>query len=80
MLLENKVVIITGGSRGIGRRVSLARHGADVVVNYCSDHSPGPGQMGPAEEVIEAIRVMGRKAIGVEADVADPENCTYAAA
>jgi L-rhamnose 1-dehydrogenase len=75
MLLENKVVIITGGSRGIGRGVALAaaRHGADVVVNYRNDRSPGPGQPGPAEEVVEAIRAMGRGAIGVEADVADPE-------
>jgi L-rhamnose 1-dehydrogenase len=75
MLLKDKVVIVTGGSRGIGRGVALAaaRHGADVVVNYRSDRSPGPGQMGPAEEVIEEIRAMGRGAIGVEADVADPE-------
>jgi NAD(P)-dependent dehydrogenase (short-subunit alcohol dehydrogenase family) len=35
-LLEDKVVIVTGGSRGIGRAIAIecARHGADVVVNY----------------------------------------------
>jgi len=75
MLLKDKVVIVTGGSRGIGRGVALAaaRHGADVVVNWRSDHSPGPGQLGPGAEVVEEIRALGRGAVGVEADVADPE-------
>ena len=46
MLLEDKVVILTGASRGIGRAVALgcAREGADVVVNYLS---------GPGAEVVE---------------------------
>ena len=55
MLLEGKVVIITGASRGIGRAVALgcAREGADVVVNDLS----GPGA------VVEEIRALGRRAV-----------------
>jgi L-rhamnose 1-dehydrogenase len=66
MLLEGKAVIVTGASRGIGRAVAIgcAREGADVVVNYRS---------GPGPEVVEEIRSIGRRAVTVEADVADPE-------
>lgn len=73
MLLEGKVVAVTGGSRGIGRAVALAcaRAGADIVVNFRTggdaDASSGPGQ-----EVLEAIRGLGRQAIAVEGNVADP--------
>lgn len=66
MLLEGRVVIVTGASRGIGRAVAIgcAREGADVVVNYRS---------GPGLEVVEEIRTLGRRAVPAEADVADPE-------
>jgi len=66
MLLEGKAVIVTGASRGIGRAVAIgcAREGADVVVNYRS---------GPGPEVVEEIQAIGRRAVPVEADVADPE-------
>jgi len=66
MLLEGRVVIITGASRGIGRAVALgcAREGADVVVNYLS---------GPGAEVVEEIRALGRRAVPAQGDVADPE-------
>jgi L-rhamnose 1-dehydrogenase len=65
MLLEGKVVIITGASRGIGRAVALgcAREGADVVINDLS----GPGA------VVEEIRALGSRAVPAEGDVADPE-------
>ena len=65
MLLEDKVVIITGASRGIGRAVALgcAREGANVVVNDLS----GPGA------VVEEIRALGRRAVPAEGDVADPD-------
>jgi 3-oxoacyl-[acyl-carrier protein] reductase len=62
--LENRVAIVTGGSRGIGRAVALelAARGAAVVVNYNS--SPDK-----AEEVVKAIQAGGGKAAAFQADV-----------
>jgi len=63
--LKNKVALVTGSSRGIGRAIAilLARKGADVVVNYASNAKA-------AQEVLDLIRQMGRKAMAVKADVA----------
>lgn len=64
MELENKVAIVTGGGRGIGRAISLelAKNGADVAVNYVSSRES-------ADSVAEEIRAMGRKALVIQADV-----------
>ncbi|MFI9214827.1 SDR family oxidoreductase [Streptomyces werraensis] len=61
-----RVAVVTGGSRGIGRAVSLqlARDGLSVVVNYTRDTAS-------AEETVKAITADGGKAIAVRADVAD---------
>ena len=66
MRLANKVSLITGASRGIGRAIALAyaREGADVVVNYSSS-------VGAAEKVADEVRALGRRALVVQADVAD---------
>lgn len=68
MLLKDKVVLITGGSRGIGAAVAveMARQGADVAIN---SHSGGSA----AAEVIAAVEAQGRRCISVEGDVALPE-------
>jgi len=73
MLLEDKVVAVTGGSRGIGRAIALAcaGAGADVVVNFRTGEN-ADGSNGPGQEVLETIRGIGRRAIAVEGDVADP--------
>jgi len=65
MKLAGKAAVVTGSSRGVGRNVALAygREGADVLVNYTSSE-------GPAQEVVEQLRNMGRKAVAVRADVA----------
>ncbi|ASS99973.1 MULTISPECIES: 3-oxoacyl-[acyl-carrier-protein] reductase [Geobacillus] len=68
-MLEGKMALVTGASRGIGRAVALelARQGANVAVNYA-------GSEAKANEVVEAIRSLGREAIAVQADVARAED------
>ena len=65
MNLENKVALVTGSSRGVGRAVALgfAQRGAKVVVNYTSNQ-------GAADEVVAEVESMGSSAIAVKADVA----------
>ena len=64
MRLKDKVAIVTGGSRGMGRAycVSMAREGAAVVVNYVSDARA-------AEEVVQEITKAGGQAVAHRADV-----------
>lgn len=64
--LTNKVALVTGGSRGIGRAVAveLAARGAAVVVNY--HKSPDA-----ANEVVKQIQDAGGKAAAMQADVSD---------
>lgn len=67
--LSDRVAIVTGGSRGIGRAISfaLAGAGATVVVNY-------RGNTAAAEETLAAIAAMGGKAIAIQADVANGDD------
>lgn len=71
MLLENKVVLVTGASRGIGRAtaVEAARQGADIAVNTFRDEAA-------AAEVVAEIEALGRRAVVFDADVALPESAT----
>ena len=71
MLLENKVVLITGASRGIGRATAIeaARQGANVAINTYKDEAV-------AVEVVAEIEALGRKAIIIDADVALPDSAT----
>ena len=63
-LLNNRVALVTGGSRGIGRAIaiSLAEAGAGVAVNYRERETE-------ARNVVEAIRGVGGRAILAKADV-----------
>ena len=75
-LCDGRVVIVTGGARGIGREHSLAfaREGASVVVNDLGSQSDGTGgDASAAEQVAEEIRKLGGKAVANHADVADWE-------
>lgn len=64
MDLTNKVAIVTGSGRGIGREIALklAEAGANVVVNDV-------GSSAPAEETVAAVRKLGRQSIAVMGDV-----------
>lgn len=64
--LTNKIAVVTGGSRGIGRAISieLAKRGAHVIVNFNSHQEA-------AQAVIDEIRANGGSASSLQADVSD---------
>ena len=68
MLLENKIAVVTGAGRGIGRGIALAlaREGAMVVVNY-------NGSKERAEEVVRTIEEAGGKAAAIQCNISDFE-------
>jgi 3-oxoacyl-[acyl-carrier protein] reductase len=65
--LDGRTALVTGGSRGIGRAVVLllARAGADVAIGFRS-------RANEAEEVAAGARALGRRALTVSGDLADP--------
>lgn len=63
MTHENKIALVTGGSRGLGRNIALtlAKAGADVVLTYRSGQAE-------AEEAVREIQSLGRKAVSLQLD------------
>jgi 3-oxoacyl-[acyl-carrier protein] reductase len=70
-MLNNKSVLITGASRGIGRAIALyfAKNGAKVAVNYS-------GSEAKANEVVEEIKANGGTAFSIKADISNSEEVT----
>ena len=68
-MLKDKVVLITGGSRGIGKAIALlfAKQGAKVALNYSSSQAE-------ANEIVKEIENMGGKAVAIGANVANGED------
>jgi enoyl-[acyl-carrier protein] reductase III len=69
MRFENKVALVTGSTRGLGRKTILryAKEGADIVVNYKKNEDL-------AKEVVQEAEQMGRKAIAIQADLESAED------
>ena len=69
-MLEGKIALVTGASRGIGRQIALTlgREGACVIVNY-------NGSAAKAEEVVKEIEAAGGRAEAVQCNVSDYESC-----
>lgn len=67
--LEDKVAVITGASSGIGQGIAeaFAYEGANIVVNYLKSRDR-------AETLVEKIKQSGRRAIAVQADMADEDD------
>jgi 3-oxoacyl-[acyl-carrier protein] reductase len=66
--LQDKVAVVTGASRGIGKAIALtlAAEGASVAVNYASSSAA-------ADTVVAEIQAMGARAIALQADVSQPD-------
>ncbi|MCL4119992.1 UNVERIFIED_CONTAM: hypothetical protein GTU68_001377 [Idotea baltica] len=69
--LNNKVIIVTGASRGIGKEVALllAENGAKLIINHSNSSQE-------AEKTVNTIVLNGGKAIAVKADVSQREQVT----
>jgi 3-oxoacyl-[acyl-carrier protein] reductase len=67
-LLKDKVAVVTGGARGIGRSIvtALAEQGADVVFTYLKNHEL-------TRSLVDEVTGLGRRSISVQTDVRDYE-------
>ena len=72
MRLKDKVALVTGGARGIGRAIALsfAKEGADIVV--------GDVNLEEAQKTCQDIEALGRKSLAIQLDVTDYAKCEEA--
>ena len=69
---QNKIALVTGSGRGIGRAIAIhfAQNGADVIVNYFRNREP-------AEEIALEIEKLGRRVLVVKADVGNLDDLNH---
>jgi citronellol/citronellal dehydrogenase len=82
MKLLDRVVFITGASRGIGRAIALAaaKEGAHVVIAAKTEVAENPNLPGTIHDVAKEVEALGRRALPLKLDVRDAEACEKAVA
>jgi NAD(P)-dependent dehydrogenase (short-subunit alcohol dehydrogenase family) len=72
MSLQGKQVLITGGSRGIGRGIALklAKEGAQIAINYVQNE-------GAAKDTLSKVRAKGSDGFIIQADVSKPDDIRH---
>jgi 3-oxoacyl-[acyl-carrier protein] reductase len=70
--LKNRAVLVTGGSRGLGRGIALrmAQDGAQVAIGYRSNKTA-------AQETLRLLQAQGAECVAIEADVTDSEKAAF---